>query len=210
VTCDVTPHHLCLHDGWLGGDRRFAWQVGERPWAGERAEAAPYDSSCRVNPPLRSAVDALALAAGVNDGTVDAIATDHAPHTVTAKQVEFGEAASGISGLETAVGLVLAAVESGVLDLSAAVRALTVGPASVLSGAPGARSPAVSVGSVADLVVVDRGTDWTVSATSLLSRGKNTPLIGRRLPGRVLLTVAAGRFAYLDPALGEAGPTQRG
>lgn len=212
VTCDVTPHHLALHDGWLGGDRRFAWEVGASPWAGRAAEALPYDSSTRVNPPLRSPADALALARGLADGTVDAIATDHAPRTTAEKAVEFGDAAPGISGIETALGLALAAVDAGLLDVATVARALTVGPAAVLPGrvlyaatgsGDGSRAARGSfeLGATADLVVVDRESDWTVRQESLLSKGKNTPLLGRRLPGRLLLTVAQGRFAYLDPEI---------
>ena len=92
LTCDVTPHHLALHDGWLGGDRRFAWEVGSSPWSGGPTDAPPYDPSTRVNPPLRVPADALALLAGLEDGTVDAIATDHAPHRSIDKDVPFGDA----------------------------------------------------------------------------------------------------------------------
>ncbi len=210
VTCDVTPHHLALHDGWLGGDRRFAWEVGGSPWAGGAGEALPYDPATRVNPPLRSAGDALALARGLTDGTIDAIATDHAPRTTVEKAVEFGDAAPGISGIETALGLALAAVRAGLIDLMTLARAFTVGPLAVLprhvltaatgtgDGTP-ARAGSLEAGALADLVVVDRATDWTVTPEALLSKGKNSPLLDRRLPGRVLLTVAQGRFAYLDP-----------
>jgi dihydroorotase len=196
VTCDVTPHHLALHDGWLGGDRRFAWQVGDAPWGGGLADAPPYDPATRVNPPLRGPDDALALAAGLRDGTVDAIATDHAPHPEEAKSVEFGEAAPGISGLETALGLLLAAVQAGALDLVTIVRALTEGPerALGLEGQSGGRG--LMPGASADLVVVDPWAVWEVSGDRLRSRGKNTPLLGRRLPGEVLLTLAQGRVAY--------------
>jgi dihydroorotase len=213
ITCDVTPHHLALHDGWLGGDQRLSWQARDAPWAGGPADAAPFDVNTRVNPPLRSAADAVALAAGIADGTVDAIATDHAPHTETDKSVEFGDAATGISGIETALGLVLEAVESGVLDLMSAVRALTVGPAAVMGNghpngsatshghAAGAVGSSFELGAPADLVVIDRSDRWQVTTESLLSKGKNTPLLGRSLPGRVLLTVAEGRIAYADPDL---------
>jgi dihydroorotase len=212
VTCDVTPHHLALHDGWLGGDRRFTWEVGGSPWAGGRAEAAAYDPSTRVNPPLRSPDDALALARGLADGTIDAIATDHAPRTTVEKAVEFGDAAPGISGIETALGLSLRAVEAGLVDLRTLARALTVGPAAVLprhvldgatamgDGTPAPRG-SLQMGAVADLVVVDRTSEWVVTPETLLSKGKNSPLLGRRLQGRVLLTVAQGRFAYLDPEI---------
>ena len=202
LTCDVTPHHLALHDGWLGGDRRFAWEVGSSPWSGGPTAAPPYDASTLVNPPLRSPADALALLAGLEDGTVDAIATDHAPHRSIDKDVPFGEALPGISGLETALSLVLLAVDAGHLSLATAMRALVVGPRRILADAtPTAAASSFEGRAPADLVVFDRGDPWTVTQETLRSKGRNTPLLGRELPGRVLLTVAGGRVAYLDPAL---------
>ncbi|MET1231780.1 MAG: dihydroorotase [Candidatus Limnocylindrales bacterium] len=201
VSCDVTPHHLALHDGWVAGDRRWAWQAIDEPWAGGSPEALPYDTATRVNPPLRTPADAAALAAGLRDGTIDAIATDHAPHTAVAKDVEYGDAANGISGLETALGQLLAAVEAGVLDVLTVVRALTVGPTRVLDGAGSGPVPGetgLMVGALADLVLVDRSQPWRVEPSSLRSLGRNTPLLGRELPGRVLMTVAAGRLAWAD------------
>jgi dihydroorotase len=134
--------------------------------------------------------------AALLDGTADAVATDHAPHTEVDTAVEFGYAANGISGIESALGLLLAAVEAGRLPLLRAIGALTTGPAAVLGSRWRRERPALTEGAVADLVVFDRGDRWTVSADGLLSRGKNTPLLGRTLSGRVLLTVAAGRIAY--------------
>jgi len=205
VSSDVTPHHLALADEWLAGSRRWAWQAigadGARrdPWADKALAAEPYDSACRVNPPLRSPEDAMAVLAALRDGTADAVATDHAPHTSVDKAVEFGQAANGISGIETALGVLLAAVDARQLTLARAIAALTSGPQSVLSRAAGRGDHATGglvEGAPADLVVFDRSATWTVSEASLLSRGKNSPLLGRELPGRVLLTVAAGRIAY--------------
>ncbi|HSO29099.1 MAG TPA: dihydroorotase [Candidatus Sulfomarinibacteraceae bacterium] len=215
VTCDVTPHHLALTDEWVAGSRRWSWEVpgtgaaGGLP-AGDAAGAAgdawrdgaitapPFDPSLRVNPPLRSAADAAACVAALIDGTADAIATDHAPHTEVDKAVEFGLAANGISGIETALGIVLAAVDAGRLPLATAIAALTTGPARVLGDrAPGLPGPRGLVeGGPADLVVFDRSATWKVEEDSLASKGKNSPLLGRDLPGRVLLTVAGGRIAY--------------
>jgi dihydroorotase len=158
---------------------------------------SPYDPALRVNPPLRSPSDARALLAGLLDGTVDAIATDHAPHTLVDKEVEFGLAANGISGIETALGLLLAAVAAGELTLLRAIEALTVGPARVL----GQPAHAFEAGRPADLVLFDPDDDWLVSEASLRSLGKNSPLLGRTLPGRVLATIAGGRLAYVDPEL---------
>jgi dihydroorotase len=202
VTCDVTPHHLALTDEWLAGARRWAWEASGDPWANEREAivAAPYASSLRVNPPLRSPSDAAACREALLDGTADAIATDHAPHTSVDKDVEFGLAANGISGLETALGVVLAMVDAGLVPLARTVDALTTGPSRVLGAAWGDRpAPGFVEGSAADLVVVDRSAGWTVEPASLASRGKNTPLAGRLLAGQVILTIAAGRLAYEAP-----------
>ena len=202
VTCDVTPHHLALSDEWLAGSRRWAWEGSGDPWGdGSGAmTAAPYASSLRVNPPLRSVADAAACREALLDGTADAIATDHAPHASVDKDVEFGLSANGISGLETALGLVLALVDAGLVPLARAIEALTLGPARVLGSrwGDGAGSGLVE-GAPADLVVFDRSATWRVEADALASRGKNTPLIGRELSGVVLLTVAGGRLAYEAP-----------
>jgi dihydroorotase len=219
VTCDVTPHHLAFTDEWIAGSRRWAWEAlaadgkVRDPWADGALTAWPYNTSLRVNPPLRSAADAAACLAALLDGTADAVATDHAPHTVVDKEVEFGRAANGISGIETALGVLLALVDAGKLPLARAVAALTAGPASVVAGWPGvaassataaaARPRGLIEGAPADLVVFDRSDRWQVTPDSLLSKGKNSPLSGRELPGCVLLTIAAGRLAYEDPAAGE-------
>jgi dihydroorotase len=180
ITCEVTPHHLALTDEWVAGSRAFAWAEG-----GPRG--TPYDSATKVNPPLRTRADALALWRGIADGTVDAIATDHAPHASVRKDVEYAEAAFGISGIETALPLVLMGVDAGLADLGAVVRALTAGPARVLGIDPGD-----------DLVLVDPEREWTVSADELSSKGKNTPLLGRRLRGRVVAAVVDGDARYVD------------
>jgi dihydroorotase len=205
ITCDVTPHHLALSDEWLAGSRRFAWQALDRrgrardPWRDGALDASPYDASLRVNPPLRSPEDAAACLAALRDGTADAIATDHAPHAAVDKDIEFGLASNGISGLETALGIVLEAVDAKRLTLATAIAGLTTGPGRVLGAAAGRSAPGLVVGGPADLVVFDRSERWTVTADALLSRGKNSPLLGRDLPGRVLLTAARGRLAYEAP-----------
>ena len=185
VTCDVTPHHLALADTWVAGDRAFAW---EEPRV-DRSLA--YDTSCRVNPPLGSRDDAAALRAGLADGTIDAIATDHAPHAASAKLVPFDEAAPGLIGLETALSLCLAAVEAGVLDLATVVAALSSRPAAIIGEPRG-----LTEGEPADLVVVDPRSRWRVDPSALLSRSANTPLLGMSLPGVIRLTVADGRVTY--------------
>ncbi len=197
VTCDVTPHHLGLTDEWVAGARRWAWEASGDPWSDGAIVAGPYSTTLRVNPPLRSPEHAAACLAALIDGTADAVATDHAPHTEVDKAVEFGMAANGISGIETALGVLLAAVDAGRLPLARAIEALTTGPAGIL-GARSRRSGSVGLveGVLADLVVFDRSERWTVSADALASRGKNSALLGMNLAGRVLVTIAGGRIAY--------------
>ena len=215
VTCDVTPHHLAFTDEWIAGSRRWAWDAlrpdGEprNPWADGALTAGPYDTSLRVNPPLATPADAAACLAALIDGTASAVATDHAPHTVVDKEVEFGRAVNGISGIETALGILLSLVDAGKLSLSKAIALLTTGPAAVMACWPGAvaagaaRPRGFVEGATADLVVFDRSSRWRVAAAALLSKGKNSPLLDRELPGRVILTIARGRLAYEDPQAGE-------
>jgi dihydroorotase len=193
VTCDVTPHHLALSDEWIAGNDRWAWEADAQ---GSRS-STPYSTSLRVNPPLRAPVDALACLAALADGTVDAVATDHAPHTAVDKDVEFGSAANGISGIETAIGVLLEAVAAGRLTLARAIAALSTGPAGVL-GSRIDGSVGFVEGAPADLVLLDVGDRWAVRPETLQSRGKNSPLLGRELPGRVLLTLAQGRVGHVD------------
>ena len=196
VTCDVTPHHFAMTEEWVAGARRWAWEASGDPWADGALVARPYDTATRVNPPLRSPEDAAACLAALLDGTADAIATDHAPHTEVDKTVEFGQAASGISGIETALGIALAAVDAGRLPLLRAIEAMTVGPAKVLGSRSRRGGAGLTVGDPADLVVFDRSARWTVSAEALASKGKNSPLLGMDLTGLVLFTFAGGRLAY--------------
>jgi dihydroorotase len=205
VSCDATPHHLALTDEWIAGSRRWAWEAlgadgkARDAWRDGALVAPPYDTALRVNPPLRSPVDARACLEGLLDGTVDAIATDHAPHTEVDKDVEFGLAKPGIAGIETALGALLEAVDAGLLPLARVIEALTTGPAGALGTG---LWPGLEVGAVADLVVFDRADRWTVAAATLRTRGHGNPLTGRALPGSVLLTVAGGRLAYEAPEAG--------
>ena len=197
VTCDVTPHHLALTDAWVAGWRGFAWDeptgVAADPFGAPLDAALAYDPACRVNPPLASRADALALLAGVADGTIDAIATDHAPHPRERKGVEFGAAAPGMIGLETALSLGLAAVEAGSLGLARLLQALSTGPAALIG-----ETRSLVEGSIADLVVFDPAARWRVDPSALASASSNTPLIGMELPGVVRMTVAGGRITYRD------------
>jgi dihydroorotase len=206
VTCDVTPHHLALTDGWVGGDRAFSWQepdpagLGADPFGASLDAKVAYDGSCRVNPPLTTRADALALLGGVADATVDAIATDHAPHPPEHKAVEFAAAAPGMIGLETALSLGLAAVQAGCLTLAQLVGALSHRAAALIGEERG-----MATGTTADLVVFDMSAQWTVSRETLASQSTNTPLLGMSLPGVVRLTVANGRATYDGGLLGSEG-----
>lgn len=184
VTAEVTPHHLTLTDevvayGALGGDELL------------------YDTNAKVNPPLRSRADVDACVAGLADGTIDCIATDHAPHAVIEKLCEFDDAAFGISGLETAFGLCMRLVQSGALDLPALVDRLTAGPARALGldrHIPGIGT--LAPGAPADIVLLDPAAEWRVEPECFASKGTNTPLPGVTLTGAVVTTIAAGRIVH--------------
>ncbi|HXU00197.1 MAG TPA: dihydroorotase [Polyangia bacterium] len=170
VTCEVTPHHLTLTDEACAG----------------------YDTSTKCNPPLRTAADIEALRAALADGTIDAVATDHAPHSPVEKDVEFEEAAFGMIGLETALPLVLELVRGGALTPAALVTRLSVAPAAAFGLAGGT----LADGAPADVTVVDPDATWTCDAVALRSRSRNTPFSGKTLRGRAALTVVGGTIAY--------------
>jgi dihydroorotase len=189
ITCDVTPHHLAMTDDWVAGSRAFAWEVPD-----EALQGVPYDSSTKVNPPLRGHADVRALWAGIADGTVDAIATDHAPHSSVKKDVEFDQAAFGISGLETALALVLGGVRVHWAALGAVIDALTIGPARVLG---------IELADD-DWVAIDRDAEWLVTAEELVSKGKNTPILGRTVIGRVVHVSRGGEAKLPERRVGNA------
>jgi dihydroorotase len=175
VTAEVTPHHLMLT---------------ARRVLGARSELDPM---AKVNPPLRGERDREALVAGLAERVIDAVATDHAPHDAASKEVPFVDASFGISGLETALSLCLELVDTHQLSLSRLVESLTLGPWSCLPAAAGIPQPGIRPGETADLVLFNTHGIWTVDPRAFLSHGHNTPLAGREMLGRVLLTVAAGR-----------------
>ena len=170
VTCEATPHHFTLTDEAVRG----------------------YNTNAKMNPPLRSAEDREAVRKGIADGTVDAIATDHAPHHIDEKNVEFSIAMNGIVGLETALPLSLQLVEDGLIDLPKAVALLTCGPAAAL-GIPAGQ---LEEGGVADVTVIDPELEWTVDAQKLVSKSKNTPFDGWKMNGAALCTIVGGKIAY--------------
>ncbi|MBM4420708.1 MAG: dihydroorotase, partial [Chloroflexi bacterium] len=180
VTAEVTPHHLALSDEWVAGSRTLAWEAEDAP------RAMPFDSATKVNPPLRTRADVRACWAGLADGTIDAIATDHAPHSAEKKEVEYDQAAFGISGFETAVPLVLGGVAAGWASLARVIAALTAAPASII----GRALPPD------DWTLLDLDAVWTVRPEGLLSKGRNTPLAGRSLRGRAILAAIGGEVRY--------------
>jgi len=151
-----------------------------------------YDSNLKLVPPLRHAKDLLALREGLAEGVIDAVVSDHRPQSTLQKDCEFGEAEPGAVGLGVCFGLLLSLVLEGRLSLARAVSALTVGPASVL----GLPAPSLALGEPADLVLVAPEQRWLVDASSLRSKSRNSPLLGRSLPGRIELTLAQGRVAF--------------
>jgi dihydroorotase len=192
VTAEVTPHHLLLTDAWVAGERTGTLAEALASLGLEVGVGVRYDTNTKVNPPLRTAADADALLEGLQDGTIDAIATDHAPHTIVDKACEYDEAAFGISGLETALSALLALVHAGRLPMATLVAALTERPARAFGLAGGT----LAVGAPADVVVFDPEEEWTVDAARFASKGRNTPLAGLRLRGRVRLTLLEGTVVY--------------
>jgi dihydroorotase len=171
ITAEVTPHHLTLTEEAVVG----------------------YNTNAKVNPPLRTAEDVEALISGLKEGVLDAIATDHAPHTVKDKDCDFTTAAFGISGFETALGSLMGLVHRGKLDLVTLVSKLTHEPASFLRRSDlGTLKP----GAQADVVIFDPNAEWAVNPDEFVSKGKNTPLAGAVLKGKVIATVYGGVVVY--------------
>ncbi len=185
VSAEVMPHHLTMTDDWVAGQR----------WDGQ--VAAPYDTATKVNPPLRSEEDRRALVEGLKDGTLDLIATDHAPHASPDKLCEYGLAAFGISGFETALSALLRLVHTGELDIRLVVSRMTTDPARVY-GLPAGR---LAVGDEGDVAIIDPSAQWTLDESKMYSKGKNTPLVGQRLVGKVLATAVAGKVVHTDEKL---------
>jgi dihydroorotase len=177
VTCEVAPHHFTLTDEAL-------------------AAPVPYDTNTKMNPPLREAADRDAMLAGIADGSVDVIATDHAPHHYDEKQVEFDRAPFGIVGLETAVSLSLdRLVHPGLIRLPRLVELLSMNPARIL-GVPGG---SLSAGAPADVTIIAPDLHVRVEAARLRSRSKNTPFDGWELRGAVAATFVGGRSVFVNP-----------
>ena len=180
VTCEVSPHHFTLTDESL-------------------ASPIPYDTNAKMNPPLREAADRDAMLSGIADGSVDAIATDHAPHHYDEKNVEFDRAPFGIVGLETAVSLSLdRLVHAGVIKLPRLVELLSVNPAHIL----GVSGGSLSLGTQADVTILAPDLHVRIEAKRLRSRSKNTPFDGWQLRGGVAATLVGGRPVFINPDAG--------
>lgn len=173
VTCEACPHHFSLTDDAV----------------------RTYDTNTRVNPPLRSAADVAAVKVGLADGTIDAIASDHAPHSIEEKQVEFDAAPPGMIGLETLLPLTLTnLVRSGTITLERAIELLTTDPANIL----GIPAGSLEAGAAADVVVFDPEWAWEVTEDWFRSKSKNSPFVGETVKGRVILTIAKGEVVFRD------------
>jgi dihydroorotase len=175
VTAEVTPHHFTLtHEACVG-----------------------YNTNAKMNPPLREAADVEALREALKDGTVDVIATDHAPHHYDAKEREFDDAPNGILGLETAFGLAITElVRPGIVSLPDLLYRMSTRPAQVFK-LPGG---SLAVGAPADIAILDPEVEWTVEPSRFFSKSRNTPFGGRRLFGRAELTIVRGRVVYERPS----------
>jgi dihydroorotase len=172
VTCEVAPHHFTLTDEAIGD----------------------YDTNAKMNPPLRNESDRRAMIAGLMDGTVDCIATDHAPHALFEKEQEFERAPNGITGLETALGLALRVLHKGQgMALSRVIALMSAQPAEVVSLE---ERGTLKVGSFADVVVFDPAAEWSFDAKKSRSKSRNTPFDGAGMVGRVMATICEGRVVY--------------
>lgn len=188
VTAEVTPHHLTMDEGWVIGR-----QGGQSHYSPLTRDA--YDTNTKVNPPLRTQKDLEALIIGLRDGVIDAVATDHAPHAIADKFLTYDDASFGISGLETAVGMLMGLVHKGELTLEVLVERLTSGPARVL-GAEYHSLETLRKGTTADMVLLDPEREWVVRSSDFASKGKNTPLEGMEMRGGVVATFVGGRLVH--------------
>jgi len=183
VTAEVTPHHLTLTEDRI-----------ER----KRPDKS-FDANAKVNPPLRTREDVQALIQALKDGIIDAIATDHAPHTLADKNCGPALAAFGISGLETAFGCLMGLVHQGEISLTQLISKLTCEPAKVI--ARNGELGTLKIGAPANITILDPDRGWIVDSHDFASKGKNTPYDGCRFRGKVMATIANGRIAYIDRSL---------
>jgi len=183
VTAEVTPHHLTLTEERIAGE----------------SPNKPFDTNAKVNPPLRTKEDVQALIKGLKDGVIDAIATDHAPHTLADKNCGLELAAFGISGLETALGCLMSLVHHGEISLTQLISKLTYEPAKVI-GRNGELGT-LKAGAPANITIFDPDREWIVNSRNFASKGKNTPYNGYKFKGKVMVTIANGKIVYIDDSL---------
>ena len=176
VTAEVTPHHLTLTEASVSG----------------------YNTDAKVNPPLRTEKDIDALIAGLNDGVIDCIATDHAPHTPAEKKQDFVSAPFGISGFETALGSLMSLVHSGRLPLTTLIAGLTCNPARIINRP---ELGTLRAGSPADITIFAPDKEWKVDPRTFASKGRNTPLAGSVLKGRVMATIYGGEIVHRESSV---------
>ncbi len=190
VTAEVTPHHLTLTEERIAG----------------KSPSKPFDTNAKVNPPLRTKEDVQALIRGLNDGVIDAIATDHAPHTQADKDCRVDLAAFGISGLETALGCLMSLVHRGEISLTKLISKLTCEPAKVIgrSGEMGT----LREGASANITIFDTDREWVVDRLNFASKGKNTPYDGYKFKGKITATIANGKIVYMDDSLVSVVPPE--
>jgi dihydroorotase len=188
VTAEVTPHHLTLSEERITGTP-----------SGKNTHPT-YDTNAKVNPPLRTRQDIEALIIGLKDGTIDAIATDHAPHTSVDKLCEFGLAAFGISGFETAFGCLMDLVHNGQIDILTLISKLTTEPAGVIQTTHD-KLGSLKIGCPADITLIDPDKEWVVNTGDFLSKGKNNPFNGYKFKGKVVATIRSGNIVYSDPSM---------
>lgn len=201
VTCEVAPHHWTLTDEAVAGDPGSS-QANRGPRAGssrgvvDRQGAMPYDTNTKVSPPLRSRDHVQAILEGLRDGTIDAIASDHAPHHADEKELEFDQAPFGVIGLETSVGLAMDLVKQGVISLERLVELFTTNPARTLRLED---RGTFRSGVRADVTIIDPENAWTYDVSASKSKSRNTPFDGRRMMGAAVATIVGGRIVFLHP-----------
>jgi len=194
VTAEVTPHHLTLTEARVMSKD---WGKGNNVMA-SGAKQSQYDANAKVNPPLRTREDIDCLIQGLKEGVIDAIATDHAPHTLGDKKVPLELAAFGISGFETAFGCLMSLVHNRQIDLATLISKLTYEPAKIIGkGELGT----LKTGSPANITIFDPEREWVVDSSKFASKGKNTPFESYRFKGKVVATVVDGRIAYMADSL---------
>ncbi|MFN5059967.1 MAG: dihydroorotase, partial [Chloroflexota bacterium] len=195
VSGEACPHHIVLSDRWVLGWLDDQAKAENEPGISLNATTRPpYDTSTRVSPPLRTEADAEAVLQGLLDGTLDFVATDHAPHSRVDKEVEYRLAMAGITGIETALASMLMLVNRGQMSLIDLIVKMTDEPAKFL----GRTSTTLRVGARADITVIDPQMVWTVEADKLFSKGKNTPLLGQKMRGKAVLTMYKGHITHQE------------